>query len=282
MEAYNEENKKESDSPLLNFDNMNSSLKIDNEEIKIKKRINLKVILLILVILIIVIVSIILIIYKSSDKKLECKSGYFLPDDSKSECHKCTLENCDKCFGTRGSNACSSCISNYFPVYENNILKKCNPCDIREEDKCLSCDEGINKCSKCNTGYKLENGKCILNYSFKATHFVDKNTKVTLINNNFKDKIKEVIIDGNIQTEINNVYELEYGNHIVFILLEINSLSDYMFYSCNNMKEIYFSSQFNNIEIKSMYQMFHSCKALTSIDFTNFKIKNVETMRGMF
>ena len=86
-----------------------------------------------------------------------------------------------------------------------------------------------------------------LNYSFKATYSVDKKTKVTLINSYYKNKIKEVIIDGNIQTEINNAYELEYGNHIVFVLLEINSLSDYMFYTCNYMKEIYFSSQFNNI-----------------------------------
>jgi len=55
-----------------------------------------------------------------------------------------------------------------------------------------------------------------------------------------------------------------------------------MFSGCSYMKEIYFSSQFNNIEIQSMYQMFYNCKSLTSIDFTNFKIKNVERMDTMF
>jgi len=165
---------------------------------------------------------------------------------------------------------------------ENKGTIKCNPCDIGEDDKCLSCDEGINKCSKCNIGYKLENGKCILNYSFKATYFVDSKANVNLINNNCKNKIKEVIIDGNIQTEINNAYELEYGNHIVYILLDLNSLPDSMFYSCSYMKEIYFSSQFNNIEIKSMKQMFRDCSSLKNINISNIDISKVTSMKEMF
>ena len=123
-----------------------------------------------------------------------------------------------------------------FPIYKNDILIKYNLCDIEEYDKCLSCEEGINKCSKCNVGYKLENRKCILNYSFKATYFVDKKTNTFLINDNCKNIIKEVIIDGNILTEINYAYELEYGNHIVYILLDLNSLPDSMFYGLFDMK----------------------------------------------
>ena len=123
MEALNEENQKESDSPqFLNFDNMSSPLKIDDEEIKIKKKISLKLILFIIVIITIIIISIILIIYKLSDKKIECKSGYYLPVNSKSECLKCSIESCDKCSGSKEFNTCTSCFSNYFPFYENNEL----------------------------------------------------------------------------------------------------------------------------------------------------------------
>ena len=161
---------------------------------------------------------------------------------------------------------------------ENNWLKSCNPCN----EGCLSCDEEKNKCLKCYDGYKLENRMCILNYSFKAIYFVDSMKKsVTLISSKYKDKIKEILIDGNNPAEINNAYWLEYGEHTVFILLDMNLLHEEMFYLCQEVKEIYFSSLFNNIEIKSMFRMFFGCTDLTLIDFTNFKIKNVTTLESM-
>ena len=55
-----------------------------------------------------------------------------------------------------------------------------------------------------------------------------------------------------------------------------------LFFSCGNLKEIYFSSLFNNIEVKSMSFMFYDCTILTSIDFTNFKIKNATSFVYMF
>ena len=277
---FNEENDEDNDSPqFLNFDNMSNSSKNDNKEIKVQSKLSLRMkIIIFSIIFIIIIILIILIIYKLLQPK-ECEPGHFLPDDSKSKCMKCTIQNCDKCFGTKESNTCSSCILNYFPFYENNILKSCNPCN----EGCLSCDEEKNKCSKCYDGYKLENGMCILNYSFKAVYFVKSmKENVTLINYKYKDKIKEILIDGNNPAEINNSYWLEYGDHTVFILLDMNSLPEEMFYLCQKVKEIYFSSLFNNIEIKSMYRMFFGCTALTSIDFTNFKIKNATTLENMF
>ena len=48
-----------------------------------------------------------------------------------------------------------------------------------------------------------------------------------------------------------------------------------MFEFCSDLTEISFSPLFNNIEIKSVKYMFAQCSSLTSIDFTNFKIKNV-------
>ena len=279
---FNEENDEENDSPqFLNFDNMSTPSKNDKNEIKVKSKLSLKVKLIIFSIILIIILLIILIIYNLSKSPKDCPTGYYLPDDSKLKCEKCSVDNCDKCSGTKESNICSSCFPNYFPFYENNILKLCNPCN----EGCLTCEEETHKCSKCNDRYKLDNGECILNYSFKAIYYVDSlNKYVNLINSIYKDKnkIKEIIIDGNIQTEINNVYDLKYGEHTVYILLDMNSLPPSMFYNCQDMKEIYFSSLFNNIEIQSMNNMFGDCKSLTSIDFTNFKIKNVTSLENMF
>lgn len=115
-------------------------------------------------------------------KPKECQPGYFFPEDSKNECHQCSIENCGECSGTKDSNICSSCLPGHFSIFENNTLKFCNSCVIGEDDKCFSCDKEINKCSKCNSGYKLENGKCVLNYSFKAKYFSHSNNPITLFN----------------------------------------------------------------------------------------------------
>ncbi len=210
MSTNNEEN----DSPeFFNFDGMSAPLKDEKNDTQEKKKLNLKIIIIASFILVIAILAIsIYFIIQAINKPPPCKSGYFFPSDAKSksesECTKCSLENCEKCSGTKESNVCTSCFSNYFPIKENNELIKCNLCDIGEDDKCLSCSEEINQCSKCNIGYKLENGKCIVNFSFKATYYVYSKKSVTLINSNYKDKIKEVIIDGNIQTDKNYIYDL--------------------------------------------------------------------------
>ena len=280
---FNDDIDEENDLPqFLNFDNMSSPSKKGNNEINVKNKLSLRMKLIIFSIIIIIIILIVLIIYFMQNPK-ECPSRYFLPDDSKSKCQQCSLKNCDKCFGTKDSNLCSSCISNFFPFYENNILKSCNPCDIGKEDKCLACDEEINKCAKCNIGYKLENGKCILNYSFRAIYFANSDKQVNLIHSNYKDKIKEIIIDEKI-TNKEGTQRLNYGYHIVYILLDMNLITETssMFSSSPDIEEVYFSSLFNNIDIKSMNNMFSGCKGLTSIDFSNFKIKNVTSLSGTF
>ena len=280
---FNEENDEENDSPqFLNFDNMSSPSKNDNKEIKVTNKISLRMKLIIFSIIIIIIILIVLIIFFMQKPK-ECQSGYFLPEDSKSKCQQCSIKNCDKCSGTKESNFCSSCISNYFPFYENNTLKSCNLCDIGKEDKCLACDEEINKCAECNIGYKLEYGKCIPNYSFRAIYYANSNKKVNLINFNYKNKIKEILIDEKI-TNKETIQTLNYGNHTVYVLLDMSSITETnsMFSSCVEMKEVYFSSLFNNVDIKSMIGMFSGCQGLTSIDFSNFKIKNVVSLFNTF
>ena len=62
----------------------------------------------------------------------------------------------------------------------NNINQ--SQCEIGEEEKCLSCDSDNITCISCNLGYKLLNGKCILNYSFKEIYQINnENEIITLI-----------------------------------------------------------------------------------------------------
>ena len=46
-----------------------------------------------------------------------------------------------------------------------------NKCEIGEENKCMICNKYKSKCLKCNPGYKLMDGICIINYSFKAIYY---------------------------------------------------------------------------------------------------------------
>ena len=73
---------------------------------------------------------------------------------------------------------------------------KSSHCEIGDEDKCLTCKE--DECGSCNIGYKLVNGKCILNYSFKAIYFTsENNTNIQLFHKSYSNEILEMNIDGN-------------------------------------------------------------------------------------
>ena len=115
-------------------------------------------------------------------------------------------------------------------------------CDMGEEEKCLTCN-GIN-CASCNIGYKLIEGKCILNYSFKATYDSKKNNSyISLINENYLQNIVEMNIDGR-NVESNNSYIFpSSGKHTVYMLLDIiNDTSlEKLFYFVQDMVSISFS-----------------------------------------
>ena len=98
-------------------------------------------IIFILIILIIILILIILIVTnKDEEREINCKDGYFLPnDDSKKNCEKCSLDNCKKCSGSIESNICIDCQQNFFPFIENKKIKAC-VCNL-EDINCLECDK---------------------------------------------------------------------------------------------------------------------------------------------
>ena len=157
---------------------------------------------------------------------IKCNIGYFIPeDDNKKECQKCSIENCEKCYGTKLSNICSSCINSYEAIYENSIIKSCDSnCEIGEEDKCLTCDN--NKCSSCNIGYKLLDGKCIANYTIKANYHIDEdNLSVQIFNAMYYTNFVDIIVDGK---HHNPSYYFTFpspGNHTIYFTLKDISYS---------------------------------------------------------
>ena len=157
-------------------------------------------------------------------------------------------------------------------------------CEIGEEEKCLTCN-GTN-CSSCNIGYKIKEGKCILNYSFKAIYNAERNgSTVSLINSNYLNIITEMNVDGRNETPYYLYTFPSKGEHIVYILLDIVNITSLkcLFSYVDNMISISFSELFNTTNITDMSEMFEKCSSLASINFSkSFNTENVKNMNYMF
>lgn len=225
---------------------------------------------------------------KLKNECLECKSGYYLPndDDKKQKCQKCSVEKCDKCTGTKFSNKCETCASYLTPIYEKNEIIFCNyTCQVGENEKCKTCDEIKNMCSSCNSGYNLFNGKCKLDYSIQSNFYSDKdNQKVNIINSFYIQYIVEMEIDNVIIKPSFEYIFPKAGNHILYLSMNISKLDSLnkMFYEIENLTSISFLDNFDTQFIEDMSYMFYGCKSLTSINLSTFNTKNVKFMMGMF
>ena len=138
--------------------------------------------------------------------------------------------------------------------------------------------------SNCPIGYKLNDGKCIINYSFKAIYYTDSNNEKISLFRKVPFDIIEMIIDGEIiSPSLEYTFELK-GDHIVYVLLNFtdnNSLSN-MFSGISQVKSIYFSPLFDTKNITLMRNMFYGCSSLISIDLSNFNTQKVTHIDKMF
>ena len=103
------------------------------------------------------IIILLIFLLKGNEKdkeEIKCDPGYFLVVDKepiKENCQKCSLENCEICHGTKLNNECTSCGDEFFPIYENNTIKVCEPkCKTGKDDQCGLCNPDTNKCEGCN------------------------------------------------------------------------------------------------------------------------------------
>ena len=156
------------------------------------------IVILIIISVISIIINIVLFIkYK---KKPKCKNGYFLPEDDKSICYKCQLNNCGICQGSINSQLCISCQKNYYPeLNEDGDISSCllKPPDNSTSEptidpeteipecgeNCEICDNFQKKCQKCFSGYfipdedslKLNCQKCTLENCEQCEGLIDSN-----------------------------------------------------------------------------------------------------------
>ena len=161
------------------------------------------------------------------------------------------------------------------------IIKK-SECEKGENEKCKTCNK-LNYCDSCNPGYKLEKGKCILNYSFIATYETTSPNQLVNLFGDFKVVIKEIEIDG-VKVDFCKSYIFKSaGKHIVIVLLDISVIKtlNSMFYH-SEATSIIFSEKFKTEAITDMNKMFKDCSKLTSINLSYFNTNNVIDMGYMF
>ena len=145
-----------------------------------------------------IIIAVIIVSLKKKKKVEEfpegslLKEGYFYPSDDKNKLYKCSLDNCQKCYGTIQNNQCYQCFGNSKPEYSHdNRIIKCNLknpptqliispttetsskntnsitnsptiptlpeklCYEGPNEQCQECDESKDECISCNPGYFL-------------------------------------------------------------------------------------------------------------------------------
>ena len=229
-----------------------------------------------------------------SQEEKNCPIGYFAPSEiNDNQCIKCQTENCAKCSGTTKNNICTKCQEDFIPVYEeknnnnNKLIKACvKNSDISEIEKKSSNDKNdINVGVNCNIGFKLENGKCILNYSFKAIYKTHKNEEtIILIHKNYINEIIELIIDNKNVTPSYNYTFSKGGEHEVLMLLNTNNLetNKMMFYNISNLISINFTNLFDTSNILNMKGMFKDCLNLNILNISVFNTNKVTDFSFMF
>ena len=172
--------------------------------------------------------------------------------------------------------------SNIFGEEKNDINISYIFNEDKEEENKINNKEIIDE----ESAYINIENKCKFNYSFKAEYFTNYNHQtITLINNNYKDFIIEMIIDDEkIESPICE-YNFPFpGKHIIYFLFDIKNITNlsYLFYLVQYMTLIYFTCLFDTKNIENMAYMFYYCINLESIDLSNFNTQNVKYMGGMF
>jgi len=135
------------------------------------RKINIFLLFLIIILIIIIIIFFFLFLSRGREhknisinktqivnKKIICKSGFYLPIDDPLEknCRKCSIENCIECYGSKQKDICIKCNPDLRGIYINNKIESCEiPCEEGINDKCKKCFKYTNICLSCNDGYYL-------------------------------------------------------------------------------------------------------------------------------
>ena len=165
------------------------------------------------------------------------------------------------------------------------ILYNFNPQINHHEFTLEKNEKSENKANECELGYKLVDGKCVINYSFKAEYEIHKdNEKMELTKSLKPEVILELIIDGENVKPTNNYVFQKKGTHTVYMLLDMDKIEtlESMFSGLISFATVTFSELFNSDKFTSMVNMFRNCKSLREVDLSKFNSKNIKKMDFMF
>ena len=131
----------------------------------------------------------------------------------------------------------------------------------------------------------MDNGRCIINYSIKAVFEVQsRGEKVKLFPYTLSKYCKGLIIDG-VEKYPSTNYEFdEIGQHIVYYLVDLSSVSslDELFGNNAYLISVAFTPLFGSSNVKSMEKMFQYCTNLISVDFSSIDTSGVTSTYYMF
>ena len=163
----------------------------------------------------------------------------------------------------------------------NKIYNKKNITNTLESNS----KDGSLHSNECDIGYKLENGKCVINYSFKATYETFKDIEqINFTKTLSPEMILDLIIDGEKIRQNNKHIFQKKGIHSVYILLDLDKIDslDNMFSGIKWLTSIAFSEIFNLDKFTSMDNMFKNCISLTNVDLSKVITKNIITIDFLF
>ena len=209
-----------------------------------------------------------------------CNPGYYLPEGKNNECKPCQEKGCKICHGNSTNNYCDSCFSDYILRYIDNHLT----CFAKDKN-CEEYNNNTIECIKCNNEFYLIEGKCLA-YSISAIYYTkEDNQVIKLIRLNSK-YIKRIILDNEIYDGLpnNNYFTIPHrGYHQVYFFITNNPTTfENLFYFCDSLISVNFTSSFNTKNITNLNSMFELCSSLLSVDFSNFDTSNVKSMNSMF
>ena len=149
--------------------------------------------------------------------------------------------------------------------------------------KCLTTTENM-ECKTCSPGDKLQDGKCLINHSFKAIYHTDSpNSKVKLFDLPKGVILEMAVNDTKIEPTVSYSFK-QSGDHTLYVLVDMNRIYTLggMFLGCKQLISIEFSPLFNTERVNEMNFMFQNCESLKSIDVSVFNTHQVAFMEYMF
>ena len=222
---------------------------------------------------------------EKQDECLSCNSGFFLPDNllTKLKCIECPIKNCKQCSGSTFNPSCLSCENFAIPDSEKDTKN----CKVQKGDGpfCKTTDATDSECTSCNEGYNLENGKCVLNYHFRAIFKTrTKNENIKIIGKYYYI-VEEMIVDGKkLEKNVKSFPFENKGEHIVYYKVKLPKDGSIigMFEGLKQMTSISFSELFDLSSVTNMNRMFYNCQNLKNIDLSKINSENLEKVEYMF